>query len=213
MGENGAGKTTLIKLLCRLYDCTAGNIFFDGTEITNFTIEALRGKISVIFQDYVKYDLSAMENIWLGNIKNPPDKQLIIKAARKSGADKVISGLPKGYENILGKYFKDGEELSAGQWQRIALARVFYSDAQVIVLDEPTNSIDPLAEYEFFQRLRHLTEEKIIILISHRLSNVKMADRIYVMDKGEILEQGSHEELIRLDNKYSEMFKNQIITS
>ena len=148
---------------------------------------------------------------WLGNIKNPPDKGLIIKAARQSGADKVINGLPKGYENILGKQFEDGEELSEGQWQRIALARVFYSDAQIIVLDEPTNSIDPLAEYEFFQRLKNLSKEKIIILISHRLSNIKIADRIYVMNKGEIIEQGSHKELVRLDNKYSEMFKNQII--
>lgn len=211
VGENGAGKTTLIKLLCRLYDCTGGNIFFDGTDITNFTAAALREKISVIFQDYVKYDLDARENIRLGNIKIPTDDELIIKAAGQSGADKVINGLPGGYENILGKYFEDGEELSAGQWQKIALARVFYSDAQIIVLDEPTNSIDPLAEYEFFQRLKHLSGDKIIILISHRLSNVKIADRIYMMKKGEIIEQGSHEELVRLDNKYSEMFKNQII--
>ena len=152
VGENGAGKTTLIKLLCRLYDCTGGNIFFDGTNINNFTIKALREKISVIFQDYVKYDLNARENIWLGNIKNTPDNQLIIKAAKQSGADKVINGLPKGYENILGKHFEDGEELSAGQWQRIALARVFYSDAQIIVLEEPTKSIDPLAEHDFYQR-------------------------------------------------------------
>lgn len=161
VGENGAGKTTLVKLLCRLYDCTEGNISIDGTDITNFTTKALREKISVIYQDYVKYDLSALENVWLGNIKNPPDKGLIIKAARQSGADKVINGLPKGYENILGKQFEDGEELSEGQWQRIALARVFYSNAQIIVLDEPTNSIDPLAEYEFFQRLKNWLLVKI----------------------------------------------------
>ncbi|MBE3144811.1 MAG: ABC transporter ATP-binding protein, partial [Planctomycetes bacterium] len=170
VGENGSGKTTLIKLLCRLYDPTGGNITIDGVDLRQFETKALRNEIAIIFQDYAHYYLTARENIWFGNTTLPPDHESIIAAARRSGADDVISSLPHGYETILGKWFEDGEELSIGEWQKVALARAFMRDAQIIVLDEPTSSMDAKAEYEVFQSFRQLVSGRTAILISHRFS-------------------------------------------
>jgi len=209
VGENGSGKTTLIKLLCRLYDPTDGMITIDGIDLRQFQTPALRREISVIFQDYVQYHLTARENIWFGNTALPPDHEGVIAAARHSGADDVITALPHGYETILGKSFEDGEELSIGEWQKVALARAFLRDAQIIVLDEPTSSMDAKAEYAVFQNFRRLGAGRTAILISHRFSTVRMADRIYVVEAGRIVENGSHNELIRAGGKYAHLFEMQ----
>jgi ATP-binding cassette subfamily B protein len=209
VGENGAGKTTLIKLLCRLYDPTGGLITLDGIDLRQFETTALRREISVIFQDYIHYNLTARENIWFGNIDIPPNQGLIVSAARHTGADEVITGLPHGYETILGKRFEDGEELSIGEWQKVALARVFLRDAQIIVLDEPTSALDAKAEYEFFKKFRKLAEGRAAILISHRFSTVRMADYIYVLKDGKIVESGTHDELVHRGGTYTGLFETQ----
>jgi ATP-binding cassette subfamily B protein len=209
VGENGSGKTTLIKLLCRLYEPTQGRITLDGIDLRQFSPIDLRRHISVIFQDYAKYNLSAMTNIGLGNIDPSPTLSSIQHAAERSGAATVIEKLPRGYETILGKLFEDGEELSIGQWQKIALARAFLRDSQIIVLDEPTSAMDPQAEAEVFAKFRTLIQRQAAILISHRLSTVKMADRIYVLQEGKILEQGTHLELIQLNGVYAHLFETQ----
>ncbi|MGJ5675497.1 MAG: ABC transporter ATP-binding protein [Nostochopsis sp.] len=209
VGENGSGKTTLIKLLCRLYDPTTGNITIDGIDLRQFQTIQLRRQISVIFQDYAKYHLTAQENIWLGNIDIPQNHEDVIEAAYRSGADQVIKSLPQGYDTMLGKLFDQGEELSIGQWQKIAIARAFLRDSQVIVLDEPTSALDPKAEEEVFQKFRQLIKGQAAILISHRLSTVKMADRIYVMEHGRIVENGTHEQLMHLSGSYAHLFETQ----
>jgi ATP-binding cassette subfamily B protein len=209
VGENGAGKSTLIKLLCRLYDPTEGSITFEGEDLRSFATTDLRRQISVIFQDYAKYHLTAKENIWFGNIDLPPDDKRIEDAACKAGADDVITGLPNSYETILGSWFKDGEELSIGQWQKVALARAFLRNSQILVLDEPTSALDAKAEEEVFQKFRQLVKGRMAILISHRLSTVKMADRIYVMADGSIVESGTHEELMQLAGSYTHLFETQ----
>ncbi|MBW1971133.1 MAG: ABC transporter ATP-binding protein, partial [Deltaproteobacteria bacterium] len=188
VGENGSGKTTFVKLLCRLYDPNEGAITLDGVDLRRFETTALRHEISVIFQDYVKYHLTARENIWFGNIILPSDHNRIEEAALHAGADALITGLPKGYETTLGKWFEDGEELSIGEWQKIALARAFLRDAQLIVLDEPTSALDAKSEYEVFRNFRKLLDGRSAVLISHRFSTVKMADRIFVFDGGKIKE-------------------------
>jgi ATP-binding cassette subfamily B protein len=165
VGENGSGKTTLIKLLCRLYDPTEGVITLDGIDLHEFTSTALRREISVIFQDYTRYHLTARENIWFGNIDLPPDPAQIAAAARYAGADEVISRLQRGYDTILGKWFEEGEELSIGEWQKVALARAFLRNAQIIVLDEPTSAMDPEAEYKLFKRFHQLAEGRTAVLI------------------------------------------------
>jgi ATP-binding cassette, subfamily B, bacterial len=209
VGENGCGKTTLIKLLCRLYDPTSGSITIDGMDIRNFEIADLRQQVSVIFQDYAKYHFTAFENIWLGNIEVPRGDEKIRAAALRSGADQVIQELPQGYETILGKLFDQGEELSIGQWQKIALARAFLRSSQLIILDEPTSAMDPKAEYEVFKQFRALIKDQAAILITHRLSTVKMADCIYVMDQGSIVERGTHQELIEQRGTYAHLFETQ----
>ena len=209
VGENGAGKTTLIKLLCRLYDTTEGRITFDGVDIRQFASAALRQQISVIFQDYARYHSTARENIWFGNIQLPANHEHICAAAQHAGADAVINGLAKGYDTILGKWFEGGEELSVGEWQKVALARAFLRDAQIIVLDEPTSAMDPKAEYEVFQKFHQLTQGRTAILISHRLSTVRMADRIYVLEGGQIVESGAHDELLHQGGKYTDLFETQ----
>ncbi|MGD1806013.1 ABC transporter ATP-binding protein [Dapis sp. BLCC M126] len=209
VGENGSGKTSLIKLLCRLYDPTVGRITLDGIDLREFATEDLRRQMSVIFQDYMKYDLTARENIWFGNIECPPNDDKIVRAACYSGADKVIEELPQGYDSMLGKQFEQGEQLSIGQWQKVAIARAFLRESQIIVLDEPTSALDPKAEYEVFKQFRQLLQGQSAVLISHRLSTVKMADRIYVLSKGRIIENGTHEELIQLDATYAQLFETQ----
>jgi ATP-binding cassette subfamily B protein len=209
VGENGSGKTTLIKLLCRLYDPTGGSITMDGVDMRQFETKALRREIAIIFQDYAHYHMTARENIWFGNIALAPDHEQVIAAARRSGADDVIRALPYGYETILGKRFEHGEELSIGEWQKVALARAFMRDAQIIVLDEPTSSMDAKAEYEVFQSFRQLVTGRTAILISHRFSTVRMADRIYVLKQGSVIEGGSHEELLKLKGVYADLFEKQ----
>lgn len=209
VGENGSGKTTLIKLLARLYDPDAGRITFDGTDVRQFTTTALRRELSVIFQDYVRYNLTARENIWFGNIELAADPQRLAKAANFAGASDLIGRLPQGMETVLGNYFDAGEELSVGEWQKIALARALLRDAQVIVLDEPTSAMDASAEYEMFKRFRELAAGRTAILVSHRLSTVKMADRIYVLRAGRVVESGTHDELVRRAGRYADLFEAQ----
>jgi ATP-binding cassette subfamily B protein len=209
VGENGAGKTTLIKLLCRLYDPTDGIITLDGIDLRQVDPTALRREISVIFQDYAHYNLTARENIWLGNVDLPPEQERIAAAARYAGVDNVISGLKQGYDTILGKWFEGGEELSIGEWQKVALARAFLRDTQLLVLDEPTSAMDAQAEYNMFQNFHQLAAGRTAILISHRLSTVRMADRIYVVQDGRIVESGSHDELVRHCGTYARLFEIQ----
>ena len=206
VGRNGCGKTTLAKLLCRLYDPQHGSITFDSINLKEFEIKLLRREISVLFQDFVKYYLSAKENIWFGNVELPQDEQCIKTAAGQAGVDELIEKLPMGYDTVLGKWFENGEELSRGEWQKIALARAFLRKSQIILLDEPASSLDPQAEYEIFQRFKELAEGTTAIFISHRLSTVKMADRIFVMDKGRIVESGTYEELMQTKGRFADLF-------
>jgi ATP-binding cassette subfamily B protein len=209
VGENGAGKTTLIKLLSRLYDPTSGRITMDGIDLKEFRTADLRREISVIFQDYVKYQFTARENIEIGNGDRPAEEERTVAAAQHSGADSVIANLSKGYDTILGKWFEGGEELSIGQWQKIALARAFLRESQIIVLDEPTSAMDARAEYELFSRFRELARGRATVLISHRFSTVRMADCIYVLEHGKIIEQGPHDYLMSLNGTYARLFEMQ----
>jgi ATP-binding cassette, subfamily B, bacterial len=209
VGENGSGKTTLIKLLCRLYDPTDGVITLDGIDLRRFELLKLRRKISAVFQDYARYHLTARENIWFGNVGLPPDQKRIVTAARQAGAHDVIESLPRDYDTVLGKWFEDGEELSVGEWQKIALSRALLRDGQIIVLDEPTSAMDVRAEDDLFKKFRRLSEGRMAVLISHRLSTVRMADCIYVLEGGKIVESGSHEELVRRGGSYARLFDLQ----
>jgi ATP-binding cassette subfamily B protein len=209
VGHNGAGKTTLIKLLSRLYDPTEGVISIDGIDVRDLDPLALRQKIGVIFQDFVRYHLPARENIGVGQIEAAESMDRIVEAARKSGAHSMIESLPDGYETMLGRWFHGGHELSLGQWQRIALARAFMREAEILVLDEPTASLDAQTEYEIFRHFQELTEGKMAILISHRFSTVRMADRIVVIEQGRIAEIGSHQELLRREGTYARLFSMQ----
>lgn len=209
VGENGAGKTTLIKLLLRLYEPTSGAIYLDGIDIRHFPKEAYQQRFGAIFQDFVKYYLTAKVNIAVGNISEIENEERIEESAVRSLADEVIATLPRGYDQELGRRFKKGMELSGGQWQKIALARAYISDAQVIILDEPTSALDARAEYEVFQRFIGLTEDRTSIIISHRFSTVRMADRILVLKDGGILELGTHHELVANNQLYAELFELQ----
>jgi ATP-binding cassette, subfamily B, bacterial len=209
VGENGSGKTTLIKLLARLYDPSAGRITLDGIDLRDFATAALRRDISVIFQDYVRYNLTARENIWFGNVDCAPDASRITAAANRAGVGDLIRGLPNGFETVLGKWFDDGEELSVGEWQKVALARALLREAQIIVLDEPTSAMDAKAEYEVFKKFREVAAGRTTILISHRLSTVKMADRIYVLRAGRVVECGTHSELVGKSGAYADLFTAQ----
>ena len=209
VGRNGAGKTTLVKLLTRLYDPDEGEILVGGRNIKEYDLTDLRSQIGVIFQDYVNYYLTARENIGVGRIDEIENAELVRSSARKSGANAVIEGLPNGYDTMLGRWFKDGTQLSGGEWQKVALARAFMRDARILVLDEPTSSLDAQAEYEVFEHFKALTEGKTAIFISHRFSTVRLADRIFVIEHGSVLESGSHEELMALDGRYAQLFSLQ----
>jgi ATP-binding cassette subfamily B protein len=209
VGANGAGKTTFIKLLTRLYDPTEGQILLDGVDLREYDLDDLRRRIGVIFQDFVRYMMTAGENIGFGQIEALEDRPRIERAAEQGGADEVIAGLPQGYETMLGAWFERGRELSGGQWQKIALGRAFMRDAEVLVLDEPTSALDAQREYEIFQRFRQLTDGRIAILISHRFSTVRMADRIAVLENGELIELGTHRELLERDGVYARLFNMQ----
>ena len=209
VGENGAGKTTLIKLILRFYEPTKGAILLDGVNINEYDQASYQKLFGVIFQDFVKYDFTAGENIAVGKIEDIEDIERIIKAAELSLADDVIAGLPNAFDQQLGKRFAGGKDLSGGQWQKIALARAYMKDAEVVVLDEPTSALDARAEYEAFQRFIGLTKGKTSIIISHRFSTVRMADRILVLKDGKVLELGSHQELIEQDQLYAELFRLQ----
>jgi len=209
VGENGAGKTTLIKLLLRLYEPSSGAILIDGIDIKKYKKEQYQQFYGAIFQDFVKYYLTAKINIAVGNIGEVDNDSKIEESAVRSLADEVIASLPLGYEQKLGHRFRKGTELSGGQWQKIALARAYMSDAQVIILDEPTSALDARAEYEVFQRFIGLTKGKTSIIISHRFSTVRMADRILVLKNGSALELGTHEELLENKQLYSELYELQ----
>jgi ATP-binding cassette subfamily B protein len=209
IGENGAGKTTLVKLLARLYDPTGGQIFLDGHDLREYDVDDLRREIGVIFQDYMRYDMLVRENIGFGKVDALDDRPQLETAARKSLAKGLIAGFPNGYEQMLGRRFEGGVDLSGGEWQKLALARAYMRDAQLLILDEPTATLDARAEYEVFQRFAELTEGRMAVLISHRFSTVRMADRILVLADGEIREQGSHEQLLSLGGRYAELFELQ----
>jgi len=209
VGENGSGKTTLVKLLCRLYDPSSGIIAVDGTPINEFKVEDYRKNISVIFQDYAKYHLTAGQNISLGDIVKEPEESLVRQAAVTAGADELIVNLRDGYDTVLGRWFRGGQELSIGEWQKIALARAFIREAQIVILDEPTSALDAGAEQAVFEKFRELARGRTSIVISHRFSTVRMADRIAVMHKGSVIEQGTHQELMKADSKYREMYSIQ----
>lgn len=209
VGENGAGKTTLVKLLLRLYEPTGGAIYLDGINIQRFDRETYQQHFGAIFQDFVKYYLDAKTNIAVGDIKSADNLEKIKASAVRSLADEVIADLPDGYDQVLGRRFKKGAELSGGQWQKVALARAYMADSEVIILDEPTSALDARAEYEAFQRFIGLTEGKTAIIISHRFSTVRMANRILVLKGGKVLEIGTHEELMDNNQLYSELFELQ----
>ncbi len=209
VGANGAGKTTLIKLLTRLYDPTEGQILLDGVDLREYDLDDLRACIGVIFQDFVQYQTTARENVGFGQINAMEDEPRIISAAERGGADEVVAELPDQYDTMLGRWFQKGFELSGGQWQKMALSRAFMRDSEVLVLDEPTAALDAEREYEIFQRFRELTQGKIALLISHRFSTVRMADRIAVLEGGKLTELGSHQELLDLDGTYAHLFSLQ----
>ena len=209
VGENGAGKTTLVKLLARLYDPDEGRILLDGRDLRDYDLDDLRANTGVIFQDFVRYHLTAAENIGVGLIEAMGDRARVELAARKGMADEVVASLPKGYDQIIGRRFKEGVDLSGGQWQKIAIARAYMRDAQVMILDEPTAALDARSEFEVFERFKELSDGKTAVLISHRFSSVRMADRILVLADGKVESSGTHEQLMAQGGRYAELFELQ----
>jgi ATP-binding cassette subfamily B protein len=208
IGENGEGKTTIVKLITRLYDPTEGHVLLDGVDLKEYRLEDLYREIGVIFQDFMRYEMTARENIAVGRIEEIDDLALLEAAARKSLADAVIAKIG-GYDQMLGRRFETGVDLSGGEWQKVALARAYLRDAQLLILDEPTAALDARSEFEVFQRFAELTAGKMALFISHRFSTVRMADRIVVLANGKIAEEGSHDQLARLGGRYKEMFELQ----
>ena len=209
IGENGEGKTTIVKLMTRLYDPTEGEILLDGVDLREYDLDDLYAEIGVIFQDFMRYEMTARENIAVGQIEQVNNSERLRTAARKSLAEQVIATLPLHYEQMLGRRFEEGVDLSGGEWQKVALARAYLRDAQVLILDEPTAALDARSEFEVFQRFAELTEGKMALFISHRFSTVRMADRIVVLANGRIAEQGNHQQLMALGGRYAEMFEMQ----
>jgi ATP-binding cassette, subfamily B, bacterial len=209
VGENGAGKTTLVKLLARLYDPSEGRILLDGVDLREYDVESLRRNVGVIFQDFVRYDFLLRENIAVGNIERLEDEPAIESAAQRSLADSVANRLGGRYAQMLGRRFEGGVDLSGGEWQKVALARAYMREAQLLILDEPTAALDARAEYEVFLRFSELTRGRMAVLISHRFSTVRMADRILVLQGGELVEQGTHEALLAEGGLYAELFQLQ----
>ncbi len=209
VGENGAGKSTLVKLLCRLYDPTRGVISIDGTDLCDFDTGSLRQNIAVVFQDYVRYCATVHDNIWFGNVNLHREDERVRQAARPAGAEEFIQSLDHGYETNLGTMFDSGVDPSVGEWQKVAIARAFLRDATILILDEPTSALDAYAEQEVLQRFRQAARGRTTILISHRFSTVQFADCIYVLESGSIIEQGSHEQLMRINGTYARMFETQ----
>jgi ABC-type multidrug transport system fused ATPase/permease subunit len=209
VGENGSGKTTLAKLLCRLYLPQGGRVLWDGVDTASVDPEGLRDSVAVIFQDFLHYALPAAENIGMGRHQRIDDAEAIRAAAGQAGADDFLARLPQGYDTFLGPEFEGGKELSVGQWQRVALARAFFRDASFIILDEPTAALDARAEHELFESIRTLCRGRSVLLISHRFSSVRSADRIYVLDRGRVVESGSHDQLMDQGGRYAELFTLQ----
>ncbi|WP_218080991.1 ABC transporter ATP-binding protein [Anthocerotibacter panamensis] len=209
VGENGSGKTTLVKLLARLYEPTGGRILLEGRDLAEYDPRAVRSLIGVVFQDFVRYHATARDNIGYGRIPELEDRERIAEAAQRSGAQGLIDGLERGYDTMLGKWFREGQDLSGGQWQKIALARAYMRDAPILVLDEPTSALDARAEHEVFSRFRDLRQGRIALLISHRFSTVITADHIVVLEEGKVLEQGTHRDLLALEGRYAELFTLQ----
>ena len=209
VGLNGAGKTTLIKLLTRLYDPTEGQVLLDGVDLREYDLESLQQRFGVIFQDFVRYQFTVRENIGFGQVDALDDERRITGAAADGGAAELVASLPQGFDTMLGRRWEKGKELSGGEWQKIALARAFMRKADVLVLDEPTSALDAEAEYDVFRRFAELMQGRTAVLISHRFSTVRMADRIVVLSSGKIVESGSHAELMRMDGLYARLFNLQ----
>jgi ATP-binding cassette subfamily B protein len=209
VGENGAGKTTLVKLLARLYDPDEGRILLDGHDLKDYDLVEVRRNVGVIFQDFVRFHLTARDNIAVGLIEARADQARIERAAEQSLANEVIEKLPEHYDQLIGRRFKTGVDLSGGEWQKIAIARAYMRDAQVLILDEPTAALDARAEFEVFQRFKELSEGKTAVLISHRFSSVRMADRIVVLGDGKVEATGTHAELLAQGGRYAELFELQ----
>lgn len=209
VGRNGSGKTTLTKLLCRLYDPDSGSITVDGIDLRQFATGELRGEISVVYQDFGRYHVSARDNILLGRPELQPEDPAIVAAASWAGIHETLAKLPQGYDTVMSRTFADGAELSIGQWQKLALARAFVRDSQLILLDEPTSSLDAASEFKFFEKFREMAKGRSALIISHRFSTVRLADRIYVLDAGRLVEAGAHDELIALDGLYARLYRQQ----
>jgi ATP-binding cassette subfamily B protein len=209
VGANGQGKTTFVKLMSRLYDPSEGRILLDGIDLRDYDTDSLHREIGIIFQDFVRYDMTARANIGAGRLEHLHDDNRLRAASEKSRAGQILQRLPNGFDQMLGRRFEGGVDLSGGEWQKIALARAWLRDAQVLILDEPTAALDAVAEYEVFRRFSELSEGRMAILISHRFSTVRMADRIVVLEDGSISEQGSHQQLVSSGGRYAEMFELQ----
>jgi ATP-binding cassette subfamily B protein len=209
IGENGQGKTTVVKLITRLYDPTEGQILLDGVDLRDYSLDDLHREMGVIFQDFMRYEMTVRENIGVGQVEVTHTDEEIARAAQKSLAAEVVKKLPGGYDQMLGRRFVTGLDLSGGEWQRIALARAYLRDAQLLILDEPTAALDAKSELEVFERFAELTAGKMALLISHRFSTVRMADRIVVLAGGRLVEAGTHQQLMALGGQYAEMFEMQ----